>query len=76
MLCVVVSGLSEMFKTPANERKRRSVINSATKTPVGVSTTSVVEPSVLNTPEETGNARVCSVVREPKHDICSQREHL
>ncbi|XP_042252664.1 proliferation marker protein Ki-67 isoform X2 [Thunnus maccoyii] len=55
-----LSGISEMFKTPANERKRRSVINenSATKTPVGSLTTSVVEPSVLNTPEELGEMMV------------------
>lgn len=45
-----------MFKTPVNERKRRSVIseNSVLKTPVGGLGTSVVEPSVLNTPEEPG----------------------
>lgn len=39
-----------MYKTPVNERKRRSVM----KTPVVVLGTSVVEPSVLNTPEEPG----------------------
>ncbi|XP_008288023.1 proliferation marker protein Ki-67 isoform X2 [Stegastes partitus] len=49
-----LTGISEMFKTPANERKRRSVINenSAMKTPAGGLGTSVIEPSVLNTPEE------------------------
>lgn len=52
-----LSGISEMFKTPANERKRRSVISEsdAMKTPVGGLGASVVEPSVLNTPEEPGN---------------------
>ncbi|MEQ2282446.1 hypothetical protein AMECASPLE_000782 [Ameca splendens] len=46
-----LTGLSEMFKTPINERRRRSLVNvsSAKKTP---SRASVVEPSVLNTPEE------------------------
>ncbi|XP_056221239.1 proliferation marker protein Ki-67 [Seriola aureovittata] len=53
-----LSGISEMFKTPVNERRRKSVIkdNSATETPVGV--LSVVEPSVLNTPEEPGEMMV------------------
>ncbi|XP_034715805.1 proliferation marker protein Ki-67 isoform X10 [Etheostoma cragini] len=51
-----LSGISEMLKTPVIDRKRRSVIdeNDATKTPVGGLATSVVEPSVLNTPEESG----------------------
>ncbi|XP_071319764.1 proliferation marker protein Ki-67 isoform X2 [Trachinotus anak] len=55
-----LTGISEMFKTPVNERRRRSVIddNSATETPVGVLATSVVEPSVLNTPEEPGEMMV------------------
>ncbi|KAM4716028.1 proliferation marker protein Ki-67 [Anableps anableps] len=46
-----LTGLSEMFKTPINERRRRSLVSdgSAKKTPAG---TSMVEPSVLNTPEE------------------------
>ncbi|KAM9716947.1 proliferation marker protein Ki-67 isoform 2-T2 [Menidia menidia] len=49
-----LSGISEMFKTPANERKRRSLISesSSAKTPVSSQSTSVMEPSVLNTPEE------------------------
>ncbi|XP_061564773.1 proliferation marker protein Ki-67 isoform X2 [Cololabis saira] len=47
------TGFPEMFKTPANERKRRSLINkcSTTNTPAGG--TSVME-TVLNTPEEPG----------------------
>ncbi|XP_078134823.1 LOW QUALITY PROTEIN: proliferation marker protein Ki-67 [Sander vitreus] len=55
-----LSGISEMLKTPVNERKRRSVIgeNDATKTPVGGLATSTVEPSVLNTPEEPGEMMV------------------
>ncbi|XP_022599231.1 proliferation marker protein Ki-67 [Seriola dumerili] len=53
-----LSGISEMFKTPVNERSRKSVIrdNSATETPMGV--LSVVDPSVLNTPEEPGEMMV------------------
>lgn len=49
-----------MFKTPLNERKRRSVINktSAVKTPAEGLGTSVVEPSVLNTPEGPGRVYV------------------
>lgn len=44
-----------MYKTPVTERKQRAVTteNSA-KTPVGELNKSVVEPSVLNTPEEPG----------------------
>uniref|UniRef100_A0A3P9BT25 FHA domain-containing protein n=1 Tax=Maylandia zebra TaxID=106582 RepID=A0A3P9BT25_9CICH len=48
--------ISEMFKTPVNERKRKSLIddNSVTKTPAGGQSASVMEPSVLSTPEEPG----------------------
>lgn len=61
-----------MFKTPVNERKRRSVTNenSAMKTPVGGLSASVVEPSVLNTPEEPG--KVCGGIVDrinPWHEI-------
>ncbi|XP_030611789.1 proliferation marker protein Ki-67 [Archocentrus centrarchus] len=51
-----LTGISEMFKTPVNERKQKSLFNdsSATKTPAGGQSTSVIEPSVLNTPEEPG----------------------
>ncbi|XP_032430337.1 proliferation marker protein Ki-67 isoform X3 [Xiphophorus hellerii] len=47
-----LTGLSEMFKTPVNEKRRRSLVSesSAKKTPIA--TSSMVEPSVLNTPEE------------------------
>lgn len=55
MLCLAVSGISEMFKTPVNGRNRKSVISdNATKTPLGSLAMSVVEPSVLTTPEEPG----------------------
>ena len=49
-----------MYKTPLNVRKRRSVINenNAMKTPAGALGTSVIEPSVLNTPEEPGKVSV------------------
>ncbi|XP_072230061.1 proliferation marker protein Ki-67 [Leuresthes tenuis] len=57
-----LTGISEMFKTPVNERRRRrsSFFNesSATKTPAGSRGTSVMEPSVLNTPEEPGEMMV------------------
>uniref|UniRef100_I3KVD4 Marker of proliferation Ki-67 n=1 Tax=Oreochromis niloticus TaxID=8128 RepID=I3KVD4_ORENI len=51
-----LTGISEMFKTPVNERKRKSLIddNVVTKTPAGGQSASVMEPSVLNTPEEPG----------------------
>nr|XP_024659260.1 proliferation marker protein Ki-67 isoform X12 [Maylandia zebra] len=51
-----LTGISEMFKTPVNERKRKSLIddNSVTKTPAGGQSASVMEPSVLSTPEEPG----------------------
>ncbi|XP_054913537.1 proliferation marker protein Ki-67 [Poeciliopsis prolifica] len=46
-----LTGLSEMFKTPVNEKRRCLVSeSSAKKTPIA--TSSMVEPSVLNTPEE------------------------
>nr|XP_020461853.1 proliferation marker protein Ki-67-like isoform X2 [Monopterus albus] len=55
-----LTGISEMFKTPLNEKKRRSIINdsSGTKTPAVGLGTSVGEPSVLNTPEEPGEMMV------------------
>lgn len=45
-----------MYKTPVAERKQRPVAteNSTTKTPVEDLNKPVVEPSVLNTPEEPG----------------------
>lgn len=47
-MCVVSAGISEMLKPPGNE------MNKAPKTQVGGLSTSVAEPSVLNTPEESG----------------------
>lgn len=49
-------GISEMFKTPVTGRRPRPVAieTSATKTPVADLSKSVIEPSVLNTPEEPG----------------------
>ncbi|XP_068439584.1 proliferation marker protein Ki-67 [Clinocottus analis] len=55
-----LTGISEMLKTPVNERRKTSVINenNAPKTLVGSLGTFVVEPSVLNTPEESGEMMV------------------
>ncbi|TNN74663.1 Antigen KI-67 [Liparis tanakae] len=47
-----LTGISEMLKTPGNE------MNKAPKTHVGGLSTSVAEPSVLNTPEESGEMMV------------------
>lgn len=60
-----------MYKTPVTERKQRVVTteNSA-KRPVGDLSKSVVEPSVLNTPEEPG--KVFSV---STHLIFNYSEH-
>lgn len=45
-----------MYKTPVPERKQRAVTaENRAKTPVDDLNKSVVEPSVLNTPEEPGN---------------------
>ncbi|XP_057681521.1 proliferation marker protein Ki-67 [Corythoichthys intestinalis] len=51
-----LSGISEMFKTPLKEDKKKMETNNSdvTKTPLAVNEPSVLEPSVLNTPEETG----------------------
>ncbi|XP_059180607.1 proliferation marker protein Ki-67 [Centropristis striata] len=68
-----LTGIVDMFKTPA--RKRRSVMDDsdATKTPVGALGTSVVEPSVLSTPEEPGEMmvsplNVTSTVKDRKYN--------
>ncbi|XP_070707762.1 proliferation marker protein Ki-67 isoform X2 [Pempheris klunzingeri] len=54
-----LTGVSEIFKTPVNEKKRSVIgVNSAMKTPVGGLGTSTVESSVLNTPEEPGEMMV------------------
>ncbi|XP_019736850.1 proliferation marker protein Ki-67 isoform X3 [Hippocampus comes] len=55
-----LSGISEMFKTPSKEGRRRSEHRrgSSAKTPLVVNEPSVVDPSVLNTPEEPGEMAV------------------
>ncbi|XP_061562524.1 proliferation marker protein Ki-67 [Phycodurus eques] len=51
-----LSGISEMFRTPLKEVARKLETNSSstTKTPLLVNEPAVLEPSVLNTPEEPG----------------------
>ncbi|XP_072312207.1 proliferation marker protein Ki-67 [Eucyclogobius newberryi] len=50
-----LTGISDMFKTPKNEKRRSTKIaRSATRTPLANIDKSQVDPSVLNTPEETG----------------------
>lgn len=46
-----------MYKTPVTRRKSRPIAieTSATKTPVADLSKSVIEPSMLNTPEEPGS---------------------
>ncbi|XP_029384264.1 proliferation marker protein Ki-67 isoform X2 [Echeneis naucrates] len=75
-----LSGISEMFKTPVNEKRRRrrttSVINdsSVTETPMG----GLGELSVLNTPEEPGEMMVsplgvASTMKDRKYSEAVQR---
>ncbi|TWW81456.1 Proliferation marker protein [Takifugu flavidus] len=54
------ASISEMFKTPATGRKPRPIAieTRATKTTVADLSKSVIEPSVLNTPEEPGEMMV------------------
>ncbi|KAG7261144.1 hypothetical protein CRUP_010709, partial [Coryphaenoides rupestris] len=51
-----LTGIAEIFSTPANTRRRQSSVlaKTATQTPAQALSTSVVEMSVMNTPEETG----------------------
>ncbi|XP_061612314.1 proliferation marker protein Ki-67 isoform X2 [Phyllopteryx taeniolatus] len=49
-----LSGISEMFTTPVKEVARKLETSSTTKTPLLVNEPAVLEPSVLNTPEEPG----------------------
>ncbi|XP_020779861.1 proliferation marker protein Ki-67 [Boleophthalmus pectinirostris] len=49
-----LTGISDMFKTPKNEKRQSTKITSATRTPLTDVNKSQIEPSVLNTPEETG----------------------
>ncbi|XP_035998328.1 proliferation marker protein Ki-67 isoform X3 [Fundulus heteroclitus] len=89
-----LTGLSEMFKTPINERRRKSVVSerSAKKTPAGVLGASMVEPSVLKTPEEPDEMivsplSVASTVKSRRYnseavqrllgeEVCSESEQL
>lgn len=66
--CLQFPGISEMYKTPVAGRKQRPIAfeTSATKTPVADLSKSVVEPSVLNTPEEPG--KVLSISTNFKSD--------
>ncbi|CAL8283587.1 unnamed protein product [Merluccius merluccius] len=51
-----LTGISEIFSTPVNARKRKStmLLKTASQTPPGALSTSMVEMSVMKTPEETG----------------------
>ncbi|XP_073345459.1 proliferation marker protein Ki-67 [Pagrus major] len=75
-----LTGISEMYKTPLNVRKMRSVINenNAMKTPVGALGTSIVEPSVLNTPEEPDEMMVSplSTVKDGRYNSEAVRRLL
>ncbi|XP_071393903.1 proliferation marker protein Ki-67 [Centroberyx affinis] len=53
-----LTGIAEIFKTPARQRKSVINVQSAPKTPQGAPATSMVEASVLNTPEEPGEMMV------------------
>lgn len=51
-----------MYQTPVPERKQRAVTTEySAKTPVDDLNKSVVEPSVLNTPEEPGKVFSVSI---------------
>ncbi|XP_030196594.1 proliferation marker protein Ki-67 isoform X2 [Gadus morhua] len=51
-----LTGIAEIFTTPVNARKRKSdlMAKTSTETPATALSTSAVEMSVMNTPEETG----------------------
>ncbi|CAL9698925.1 unnamed protein product [Knipowitschia caucasica] len=50
-----LTGISDMFQTPKNEKRMSTkVVRSAKRTPLADIDQSQMEPSVLNTPEETG----------------------
>ncbi|CAL8300775.1 unnamed protein product [Lota lota] len=55
-----LTGIAEIFSTPVNARKRKSEL--LVKTPPGALSTSAVEMSVMNTPEETGEMVVSPLV--------------
>lgn len=52
----VVSGIAEIFKTPAHSRQRKSVaeVQNVLETPQRPHSTLMTDTSVMNTPEETG----------------------
>ncbi|XP_041714339.1 proliferation marker protein Ki-67 isoform X2 [Coregonus clupeaformis] len=56
-----LSGVAEMFKTPAKQRKSVANVQSALKTPQRVQSTSMIE-SVMETPEATGEMVVSPLV--------------
>ncbi|KAK0144840.1 Proliferation marker protein Ki-67 [Merluccius polli] len=51
-----LTGISEIFSTPVNARKRKStmLLETPSQTPPGALSTSLVEMSTMKTPEETG----------------------
>ncbi|KAI4887627.1 hypothetical protein NFI96_016631, partial [Prochilodus magdalenae] len=55
-----LSGIADIFKTPANRKKKTVVDNDGeySKTPLGVHSSSLTEMSVMNTPEESGEMLV------------------
>uniref|UniRef100_A0A4W5Q1D0 Marker of proliferation Ki-67 n=1 Tax=Hucho hucho TaxID=62062 RepID=A0A4W5Q1D0_9TELE len=58
-----LSGIADIFKTPARQRKSVVNVQSALKTPLRAqSSTSMIESSVINTPEETGEMVVSPLV--------------
>lgn len=55
-----------MYKTPVIEKKQRSVMSeSSPKTPAGDISKAVIEPSMLNTPEEPGKVFSISTLFTP-----------
>nr|XP_046224924.1 proliferation marker protein Ki-67 isoform X2 [Oncorhynchus gorbuscha] len=57
-----LSGIADIFKTPARQRKSVVNVQSALKTPLRAQSTSMMESSVMNTPEETGEMVVSPLV--------------
>ncbi|XP_055780458.1 proliferation marker protein Ki-67 isoform X2 [Salvelinus fontinalis] len=57
-----LSGIADIFKTPARQRKSVVKVQSALKTPLRAQSTSMIESSVMNTPEETGEMVVSPLV--------------
>ncbi|XP_029564636.1 proliferation marker protein Ki-67 isoform X4 [Salmo trutta] len=57
-----LSGIADIFKTPARQRKSVVNVQSALKTPLRAQSTSMIESSVMNTPEETGEMVVSPLV--------------